>query len=137
MLPTIVSYLSAGFICGLWRYEWGARYWSNGGNTSDSDGLHFNTKVWQDSSWQDSSWGKIFYWIAQLACDQTLGWEIAFLCCQLFIYLFREKGGKKAKNQSGLEMRQCWLQADKCVVTWVLPRTSTFSLKRFPRFPHK
>lgn len=45
---------------------------------------------------------KTFYWIAQLTCDQTLGWEIAFLSWHLSIYLFREKGGKTLKgNQSG------------------------------------
>lgn len=112
---------SGVFLYGLWRCEWGSRHWSNDGNTSDSDGLHFNTKVWQDSSWPGSSRGKIFYWIAQLGCDQTLvGWKIAILSWDLYIYLFSVKKRKKMaakKINQDLEMRQHWLEADRSVVT--------------------
>lgn len=117
----------------VWAVEMWDSYWSNNDrNTSDSEGLHFNTKVWQDSSW-----GKILYWIAQLACDQTLGWEIVFLSWHLSIYLFREKKKKckEKKINQALEMRQRRLQADRCLVTHAVTKNLNVRPEEMRRTP--
>lgn len=102
------------FSCMSCEWETWCCSYSNSG-ASDSQILHFNTKLWPDSSWYDSSWDKIFYWIPQLVLNETLGWEIVFRPLT-FIYLSwqrRRINVREKKKVLQLHRLHSWGQIDE------------------------